>query len=712
MDRAEARTERDRAPRREVASPSRPVEGARPGVEDGRPPSSLTGRMTAKERSARHLERGNAPAPAAPAATEKPAAAGGDKKPAAAVGGEKKLATEGDKKHAAADGEKKHAAAEGEGDKKPVAADGEKKPDATAEGDKKPAAAKGDRKPHDAGDNKPHAAHEPTSARAGAGPAGARSPRTPAQDPAFQAFRAGAIKYAHDTAAHPPATQKVDEAHAAAKSPPTEVPSQAAARHMGELEQQPRPAFDAAAFKKSLMDRIEQVKPKTLEDADNFKNDNSLGGVKEDITKEVDQGKDKTVGPVEQKNQETPSEADLSPKPVSPLEPAPPAARKDLGAARAAPKPRTPAEVSFDRGPKQLKDQMAGANVTEPQLQRSNEPSFQAAVSAKHTAEKDAREAPGRYRQTEKVELHASATTAVTGADTATTAMSAGRNRATQQVLAKQDQGKTKDERARAQVAEHIQKLYEESKQKVEARLARLDQEVNKEFDDGAAAARKSFEDYVGQRMDAYKSDRYGGAFGWLSWIGDKLFGMPGEVDKFYEEGKQKFIDAMGTTIDKIAGMVEAGLNEAMAEVAQGKKAVDAYVNSLPAELKHVGEETRAQIQGQFDALEQQIEDKQTDLVDGLAQKYTEKVRELDARIEELKEANKGLIQKAFEFIKGVIQTIVQLAQMLFKILARVAGLVGKILKDPIGFVKNLVRGAKGGFERFVNNVSARPTPS
>ncbi|MBE9105352.1 hypothetical protein IQ229_10480, partial [Nostoc cf. edaphicum LEGE 07299] len=106
-----------------------------------------------------------------------------------------------------------------------------------------------------------------------------------------------------------------------------------------------------------------------------------------------------------------------------------------------------------------------------------------------------------------------------------------------------------------------------------------------------------------------------------------------------------------------------------------------------------------------FEELQQSVDDKQDELIDTLAQKYQENLEAVDARIEEMKAANKGFIQKAFDFIVGVIKTIIELTKMLLEVLARVAGVIGQILKNPIGFLTNLIQALKQGFLNFMNNI-------
>ncbi|MDJ0747115.1 MAG: hypothetical protein QNJ32_27755 [Xenococcaceae cyanobacterium MO_167.B27] len=246
--------------------------------------------------------------------------------------------------------------------------------------------------------------------------------------------------------------------------------------------------------------------------------------------------------------------------------------------------------------------------------------------------------------------------------------------------------------------------LYSETKTKVESILSGLDKEVETAFDTGAADAKQLFEDYVDVRMSAYKAKRYSGS-GAARWVTDKLLGMPSEVNKFYKEGKNLYLNKMDRVIDQVVNIIGNGLSKAKNEVANGRKRVQDYVNQLPANLKSIGQEAASDIQSEFDSLEESVDAKQDELIDKLAQKYQENVQALDARIEEMKAANQGLVDKAANFIKGVIETIKKLKEMLKKVLAKVADVVGKIIQDPIGFLGNLVKGLKQGFDNFAGNI-------
>lgn len=542
---------------------------------------------------------------------------------------------------------------------------------------------------------------------ASAGPT-AKAPASAAEDPGFQSTVANIKGAATNSKTHAPAKSKAGEAQDAAESPASEIEGKAQANQVGEMAQAETPAFDAAAFKAQLMDRIAALSPKTAAQADEFKESNKLGGLKDEMQGKVSQERDAARGPLEEKAAAAPDTGAVEPKPVTPLAAANPgAAPADPGAKAAAPKQKGSGEVEqpIQQNAKQVEEQMAAEDVTDEQLANSNEPSFQGALSAKTEAKAQAATAPQEYRQFEQERIAGAEAEAAATAQAKTQAMHGDRAALLTQVDGQQNQTKSKDEQARAQVAARIQTLYGKTKANVEKILNGLDAEVSQAFDAGAATAKQVFEEYVDAKMEAFKEERYGGWFGWAKWAKDKLLGMPSEVNAFYAEGRQRYLKEMDAVIDKVVTTIGSGLTKAKAEIAAGKQEIQEYVASLPQELQEVGQQASQDIQSKFDELESSVDSKQSELIDTLASKYQENLQAVDARIDELKAANQGLVNKALNAVVGVIQTIIKLKNMLMSVLARVADVVGKIIKDPIGFLGNLIAGLKQGFENFGTNI-------
>jgi hypothetical protein len=535
-----------------------------------------------------------------------------------------------------------------------------------------------------------------------------KSPASPEEDPAFQAVIANVNAVAQKQGHNSPAQKKAAEAQAAAPAPANDITSQAAGAQVSKMaDQKPKP-FDKAGFKAALMEKIKAITPKNLEEADEFKKKDTAGSIKGDVVSQVDSGKQQAQGDIKATAQQAPDPGAATPKEVKPLPPteagpAPP----DVGAAAAAPKPKSEEEVSLQAGSQSLDNAAASSSppVDQDLVGKSNEPQFQTALDKKNEAQKDAQERPAEFRKEESGIVQDAQQKAVGAAAAKTGAMHGARQGEFAKIGDQQGSTQAQDQQKRAEVNAHIEGIYNETKQKVEMRLARLDEEVNKTFDSGAEQAKQQFESYVDDRMRKYKDARYGGPGGPYLWIKDKLLGLPDEVNVFYTEARDLYVSLMDKVIDDVAGIVETGLTEAVAIIDQGRQAVQTYIQGLPAELQGIGQEAAEKIQEKFDNLASSVEEKKGQLVDSLAQKYVDNVKAIDDRVKEMKAANGGLVDDALAAVKGVVDTIIQLKNMLLGVLAKAAGVIDTIIKDPIGFLGNLIGAVKLGLDKFVSNI-------
>lgn len=531
-------------------------------------------------------------------------------------------------------------------------------------------------------------------------------PRAPEDDPRFKAVTEKIHQIAAREKKHPPPKAKAAEAQAAAEPPQNERLSKAAATQVEAMSRQKPGTFDKKAFMAAVRQAIEAATPRSLEEADNFKESGKVAQVKARVSGLVAKGKEGAEKDIKEKTAEPPDPSKVPPRPVTPLRPEQPGpAPGNAGAAQAMPWPKPPAETSLAYGPCELKSTMAEAGVTEEQLKKSNESEFTAALDAKKEVEQHAAKAPKQYRAEEQAILGQARAEA--GATTAQQlgAMHGGRAGILARVAGSKAGAKSKDEAARAQVAARIEAIYTKTKEEVTQILEGLGARVDAAFENGEKAARTFFENYVDAQMTAYKERRYSGVRGKLRWLKDKAFGMPDAVNAFYQQGRRLYLERMDAVISQIADIVGTELTRARARIAAGREQVAAYVASLPRELKKVGLDAQERIGEQFDQLEQSVDARQDELVNSLAQKYVAARDALDQRITEVQEANKGLVDKAKDAIKGVIDTIIKLKDMLLGVLKKAAGVIDQIIKDPIGFLSNLVSAIKQGLNQFVANI-------
>lgn len=528
---------------------------------------------------------------------------------------------------------------------------------------------------------------------------------TPDQDPAFAAVTAKVTAVAKDKRAHPPAAAKAEEAQDAAVAPTDDIASQAKAAKVDTMDAQQAGTFDKKAFVAAVKAAIEAKSPKTLSEADNYAESGKAGEVKADVKGLVTQGKESQAKDIETATAAPPDTSKAVEKPVTPMGPEQQGPAPAIAAAGAVPKPAPPEQLNLAAGKQQANQEMADAQVDEKQLAESNEPEFEQALAAKKEAAVHADTAPGEFRKQEADVTAQTKNEAAAETKAGVAGMQGSKAAALAKLVADKGKTKSKDEAKRAEVTAKIQSIFAAAEADVKKILDGIDPKVEKEFEQGEAGARKTFETYVSAKMSAYKKDRYGGWLGGLRWAKDKLFGMPDKVNQFYEAGRELYLKEMDRVISRVADIVGNDLTAAKKRIAAGKAEIASYVKSLPASLQKVGAEASKEINDRFEQLEDDVKSKQEAVVDTLATKYVEARKGLDERIEELQAENKGLVDKAIGAIKAVINTIRKLAAMLMDTLSRVAGVVGDIIKAPVRFLANLVAGVKGGILRFKDNI-------
>ncbi|MFT4216078.1 MAG: hypothetical protein QM619_02695 [Micropruina sp.] len=523
----------------------------------------------------------------------------------------------------------------------------------------------------------------------------------PEDDPAFVAVTGRVATTAKQKRAHAPASAKAKEAQDAAVPPANDIGSQAKAAKADTMDAQRPGSFDKKAFITAVKAAIEAKTPKTLAQADKYKESGKTAEVKGEIKGMVADGKAGQAHDIADATAAPPDQSKAVAKPVTPMGAEPAGSVTPTPAAGAVPKPAPAEQLNLAAGTRQADDTLAEADVSEKQLAESNEPQFTEALADKKAAATQAEAAPAAYRAEEAQVIGQGKAEAQTETTAGMHGMQSSRAAALATLVADKGKAKTKDEAKRAEVTSKIDGLFNATEADVKKILDGIDPKVDKEFNAGEAAARAKFENYVDAKMSAYKKDRYGGWLGKFRWLRDKIKGMPAKVNEFYEAGRELYLQEMNRTISRVADIVGADLTAAKTRIAKGRADIASYVKSLPKDLQKVGADASKEIGDRFAQLESDVDSKQQELVDTLATKYVEARKGLDERIEELQAENRGLVDKAIGAIKAVINTIRELVAMLTDVLARAAGVVGDIVKAPVKFLGNLIAGIKGGILKF-----------
>ena len=372
------------------------------------------------------------------------------------------------------------------------------------------------------------------------------SPRSPATSEGF----------AKAKRAHPPAASKAKEAQDAALAPTDDLAGQAKAAKVDTMDAQQPGSFDKKAFIAAVKTAIEAKSPKTLKEADDYAESGKAGEVKGEVKGLVTQGKEGESKDIEAATGAPPDQSKAVPKPVTPMAAEQPGRPVAIPAAGAVPKPAPAEQVNLAAGKHQANQEMADAEVTEPQLAESNEPEFQQALADKQAAAAHADTAPGEFRQQEQEVIAQGKTEPPRETTAAVAGMQGTKGAALAALVADKGKTKSKDEAKRAEVTAKIQGIFTATEADVKKILDGIDPKVEAAFDQGEAAARSAFETFVAAKMSAYKEDRYSGWLGGLRWAKDKLLGMPDKVNEFYEAGRELYLKQMDGVISRVADIV------------------------------------------------------------------------------------------------------------------------------------------------------------
>ncbi|HMP41466.1 MAG TPA: pentapeptide repeat-containing protein, partial [Roseiflexaceae bacterium] len=450
--------------------------------------------------------------------------------------------------------------------------------------------------------------------------------------------------------------------------------------------------------------------PRNLHEADQNKDGRRLNSVRNGVKQLVATGTAATTGPLEAAATRPPDPGGLTPKPVTARPgndpgPQPLATAIQPAAAVPSPLPDQHVESPFAQNRSRLDTQLRDADITPQQLAELHEPQAAAALTARDIAQADAASAPAAYRRAESGTLDTARGEAAATVAQGLSEMHAVRSERMAAVTATQEHSETGEEADRARIAAQFDTIYQRTSHEVAAILDPLDTEVVRRFDEGAERARQIFEAFVAREVNAYKRRRYSGFFGAMRWVRDQFAGLPGEINQYYEQGKQHYQQFLNTVITQITRHISAELGRAQARIQQGVGEIEAAKAALPAHLQAIAAEEQDRIAAQFNDLGSEVAAKQDELAEQLTTKYNEKVQELDQRISELKAKNQGLLHHAWNAVKGIIDTLVGLAKALAQLLGRMARLAWRIIRGIVPFLTNLFKAIGKGFKQFAGNV-------
>ncbi|HKH91620.1 MAG TPA: DUF4157 domain-containing protein, partial [Gemmatimonadaceae bacterium] len=531
--------------------------------------------------------------------------------------------------------------------------------------------------------------------------------------PVFAQGAAKLSKLKANEQTHEDAGEKLKKTEDAVEIPQSEEQATGNAGQVAIVGGRQAPVVDEIKGKRTLAESLAANVPKSIGVLDNFQRDKKGQHTAAEVFQVAQADKNATV--------QTFGEVRVAPPPVPsghepvqlpPAEAAPPTSAMHLGRGAIAPLLKEHADVSAYTT--QADDKLKEEGVSQEQLDMVDSGDLAEANKEKKGIKKLAATEPVAVQKMatdERVKVdkelaHEEQTERGTLAHRRKTALAA--------TGGKQQDTKSALEKKREAVAKEVNDRYQAVQQKVTKRLADLDTESMTRFDEGNAAAATDFEANVKRDLDAYKSKRYSGWFGWAKKAKDWLLGID-ELDgvkKLFKENRDAFVKRVEKLVADIAADNARVIKECHDELTTKKQEIDDWVAGLEPALQDTGKKAAAEMNEKLAELDKTISRKEEELKAKLKDKQTAAIKAIDEKIEKMKEAMSGMLAKvgrlllyaAKKFFTWALEKFGFSLSTIENIINKGIAVLKAIFTKPIQFVKSLIGAAKSGFLSFAKN--------
>ncbi|MEY2564942.1 MAG: hypothetical protein QOH88_3135 [Verrucomicrobiota bacterium] len=512
---------------------------------------------------------------------------------------------------------------------------------------------------------------------------------------------------------HDDAAEKLQQTEKAVVIPPSEGQSKSNTGQVATVDSYPPPVVEEKKAKQQLQGSLEENFPRSIEAVDNFKRDQKAQHMGADVMKVVQGDKNAVTATFEQMEQTPlPAPPEHTPEALPPEEVAPATANLDLGQGAVAPLQKEHTDVTgyTQEADSKLKEE----GVTQEQLDMVDSGDLAVANKEKKGLDKAAVTEPLAVQKFAQQEAATVEKDLQQQEKKGREDLKQKRKGGLSATAKKQTEAKKTLEKKREEVAARINGIFQSAQDKVKKKLADLEKDSMKRFDDGNAKATRQFEDNVNRELEAYKDDRYSGWFGWARQAKDWLCGMDElpEVKAIFDRNRTVFVNTINQLVESISADNKRVIQECKDELANAKKAINEYVDKLGPDLRDIGNKTAEEMNGKLEELDQFVNKKEEELRDKLKDKQTAAIKAIDEKIEKMKEAMAGALSKlgkllllaAKKFFTWALEKAGMSLSTIEGIINKGAAVLKAIFTQPIQFVKNLMNAAITGFKNFGKN--------
>ncbi len=512
---------------------------------------------------------------------------------------------------------------------------------------------------------------------------------------------------------HDNSAEKLRQTEVAVVIPVSEGQSKSNAGQVGEVGGRPAPPVDESKGKLKLQQSLTENVPKNIEDVDNFKRDKKAQHMGSDVMQVVQGDKNAVVSTfADMERTPPPTPPDHPPEALPPVEAAPGTAGMNLGQGAIA--PLQPEHTDTSKYTNEADAKLKEEGVTQEQLDMVDSGELASANKEKKGLEQMAKTEPEAIQKFSREQ-----------SDNVDKDLKQEEKQGRGKVVAKRKAGlggtahkqrhaKSALEKRRDEVALRINGIFKSAQDKVKKKLADLETQSMKRFDEGNAKATKAFEDNVNKEIEAYKDDRYSGFFGWARKAKDWVLGMddlPG-VKAIFDRNRAVFVSTVDQLVATISADNKRVIQECKDDLAKAKQDIKEFVDKLGPELKAIGKKTAGEMNRQLEEMDGFVRKQEEELQQKLADKQQAAIKAIDEKIEKMKDAMSGALAKLGKLLLWAAKKLFTWALQQFGYsLGEIEGIINKgvavlkaIFTKPIVFVKNLMSAAVLGFRNFGKN--------
>jgi DNA uptake protein ComE-like DNA-binding protein len=585
----------------------------------------------------------------------------------------------------------------------------EKEEKETAGKEKKKKEKKGPAK-KDAKKGEPGAAEE-----AAEGPGGAAAFLMQAGAKAFKKVKRKIKQLGKNEKKHKTPKDKKNESVTAVQHPEQEPQSRANQGQVETVNLRTEPATNDSQARGTLDEEVIKATPKKIKHVDSFKNDGKAQDIRKMVMVNV-RGQTQQVQQTYQDIGDVPEqEKPPAPPPIPEPEAAPPTAAMKMGKELL---PQLPEEMTdLSNYEKDVEDQVAAEGLDPQELALVDSGPLAEANLLRGQIKEKVQTAPDRIRQKEKEEKSGMQQELDSDEKSARGKMKAKRKTELGKVQETQGNKKLSAEAKRKKVTTEIQRIYKSAKETVTNKLADLETESLKQFDEGQKAAADTFENTVKEDMRAYKKSRYGGTWGWTKRAKDWALGMDDlpRVKEIFEDARDAFVNRINTLITTIIDNTKTVITDCKDTIQKARDEIAALVEPLEPGLKKEIEAAQKEFTDRLNALDNKVNAKEKELKEKLDERRKLAIKKIDEKIKQMKEELKGvghkakqlLLKGALKILKWALEKAGAPVEKIMDFLRKAASAFWSIIKSPGTFLSNLIKAVFGGFKQFRKNIVA-----